>query len=225
VEQTGTPLLTQPDYTSSRAVPRTDGSSPCMHGQTQPPRGFGKLARRGAPLLNQQCWCWGCDVRRPEGNLLLAHGFNRERVPPGKLGSSAYTLRLDRAVVVLWGFGLFWGQASLDGLFLPRQGFLPRLLDDAEPPRHVWDLAQLDAATIPDSQATWAHACRLLGNALQWVAGYEEWVGHTCGFAYRDACVSGWRKQSLPAADMPAHWRSLATGCRQLGRAHGRVGT
>ena len=29
--------------------------------------------------MEQQLWCWGRDVERPEGNLLMAYGFERHR--------------------------------------------------------------------------------------------------------------------------------------------------
>ena len=37
------------------------------------------VIREGKLLLDQQCWCWGQDIRHPDGNLLLTHGFVRER--------------------------------------------------------------------------------------------------------------------------------------------------
>jgi len=184
--------------------------SPCGELHVRPPRGYGVVARRAAPLLNQQCWCWGCDIRRPEGNLLLEYGFTRRRVPPGKLGSSAYTLELGDAAVVLWGFGLFWGQRPFGGVFLPRIGFAPLLMDTAEPPSEAFELRQLSAATTANSGQDWICLCTLLDRALSWVAGYETWVCNTCGPDYRVACVGAWRKRVLPAADMPALWNELA---------------
>ena len=49
------------------------------------------VIREGKLLLDQQCWCWGQDIRHPEGNLLLTHGFVRERHDTEK-DLSRYTL-------------------------------------------------------------------------------------------------------------------------------------
>jgi hypothetical protein len=66
------------------------------------------VRRQGRILLNQQCWLWGQDVRRAEGNLLLDFGFERLRAPEEITGSSQYTLALGKNDFLrLWGFGLF----------------------------------------------------------------------------------------------------------------------
>jgi hypothetical protein len=36
------------------------------------------------PLCEQQFWLFGCDVRRPAGNLLVEWGFTRQRQGPGR---------------------------------------------------------------------------------------------------------------------------------------------
>lgn len=45
-------------------------------------------------LFDQQLWCWGQVIRRPEGNLLLAYGMTRQRLPETIKGSSLYRYRL-----------------------------------------------------------------------------------------------------------------------------------
>lgn len=172
------------------------------------------VRRRGAPLLNQQCWCWGCDIRRAAGNLLLAYGCTRQRPPAGQQGSSAYTLWLPNGqALVLWGFGLFYGHPALGGLYLARSGFAPRLLDDPTPPAHAWSWEQLAAAYAPRDVQDWWRAHHLLALTADWIAGYERWVVATCGLAYRTACVAAWRKAALPAPAMAAAWRDLAQHC------------
>lgn len=49
---------------------------------------------RGAELMHQQCCCWGQNVRRPEGTLLIEYGFQRSSSPEGISGSSRYWLEL-----------------------------------------------------------------------------------------------------------------------------------
>jgi hypothetical protein len=194
------------------------GTTQTTHTRTKsPPRHLGvpvEVRRRGASLLNQQCWCWGCDVRRADGNLLLEYGFRRFRVPQGQRGSSAYTLHIGPGEsVVLWGFGLFYGHESLGGLYLPRAGFEPRLLDGSTPPAQVWEWQQLASARSPQDIGEWLRAHRLLAFAMRWIAGYERWVIATHGESYRQACVSAWRKNGLSAAQMAETWTQLAQRC------------
>ena len=54
----------------------------------------GPRRRKGQELLHQQCWNWGRDIVRSEGNLLLEAGFLKRRPPGEEAGSSCYTLAL-----------------------------------------------------------------------------------------------------------------------------------
>jgi hypothetical protein len=75
-----------------------------------PPRQYlsGAIQRRGSMLLNQQCWLWGQDVKRAEGNLLLLHGFDRQRPPV----SQDTLLLAGNLKVGLWGFGMYFGEET-----------------------------------------------------------------------------------------------------------------
>jgi hypothetical protein len=53
------------------------------------------IQRAVIPLLDQQMWCWGCDVRRTQGNLLLAYGAEK-RPSPNARYHSAYTFQGSR---------------------------------------------------------------------------------------------------------------------------------
>jgi hypothetical protein len=58
-----------------------------------------------AELLHQQCWCWGCDIKRSDGNLLGRYGARR--VPPETRRrdcSTAYHVVCgDDTRIALWG--------------------------------------------------------------------------------------------------------------------------
>ena len=72
-----------------------------------------KVRKTGTLLLDQQLWCWGQDIRRVDGNALLAYGFTRHRPPEGEHGSPAYEWRgSGRSRVILWGFGFFYGDGD-----------------------------------------------------------------------------------------------------------------
>lgn len=170
--------------------------------------------RRAATLLNQQCWCWGYDVRRHAGNLLIAHGFERYRVPQGQQGSSAYTLSLGSGkAVVLWGFGVFYGDQSLGGLYVRREGFNPRLLHDSAPPSCVCDCHTMDVACTSTDKTDQRCLHTLLIDALHWIAAYERWVIATIGLQYRQEAVSAWRKNTLVAGQIAAAWEEVAGQC------------
>lgn len=158
-----------------------------------------QLLHRGSVLLHQQCWLWGCDIRRPEGNLLLAYGFVRQPDPEGKR-STQYTLPLtDGNIVRLWGSGFYFGDEQ-EGVFLNRFAFEPRLVRFDE----TWqNPAQLkEAPRYLDFQR--------LSDACAWIAEYEAWVLEQHGTTYRQACAVGGPDASQPVANMAVRWRELA---------------
>lgn len=182
------------------------------------------LRRCGTALLNQQFWLWGQDIRRPEGNVLLAHGFRRARPPEGVKGSPSYALDLggDRSLV-LWGFGLFLGDRALGGIYVSRFRLAPLLILDAEPPAGVWSPSQLPPRRPPADAAERAVAWTLLGDAVRWLAAYERWVQATYGVAHRQGLLHGWGRAVCPVERMPMTWSRLACRTeRTRRRAHAR---
>ncbi len=171
-----------------------------------------RLVSRGTKLLTQQCWYWGCDVRRPEGNLLLAMGFARTRPPEGVEGSTLYTLEpAPGAQVILWSFGIFFGHAGAGGLFLDRFRFEPLLTNQTTLPPEIWRSEQLPALSRA-VDADRAHLTALLGDLVRWVVAYEQTVLAVQGLAYREACLAQWSRQKLglPADAMVSAWQNLA---------------
>ena len=182
-----------------------------------------RLVSRGTKLLTQQCWYWGCDVRRPEGNLLLEYGFTRTRPPGGGEGNTSYLLEpTPGAQLILWSFGVFFGCTGMGGLFLNRFRFEPLLADRATLPPEIWQMKQLPAL----NRATDADRTRitvLLGNLVRWVIAYEHTVLAVQGLAYREACLAQWSRQRLGfAADgfIPA-WEELAGAVVQCSESLG----
>lgn len=171
-----------------------------------------QLVARGTALLKQQCWYWGCDIRRPEGNLLLAHGFARVRPPEGFDGSSCYALEpMPITQLKLWGFGIYVGRAGAGGLFLDRFRCEPRLLEAPRLAPTVWRKEHL-----PDTRRACGsdreQVAVLLANLIGWIVGYEQQIIAQHGLAYREACLTPWTRGRLSlAADtvLPA-WERLA---------------
>jgi hypothetical protein len=167
--------------------------------QSQPPKPrLSSIRRSGLALLHQQCWLWGQDIKRAEGNLLLQHGFQRLRPAPGQSGSSQYTLQLgDTLHVRLWGFGMYFGRDQ--GLFMNRFEFIPRIAE-------LSDLWQAQKMThLPR-----ASDLSLLPIALRWIADYEQWVLTTRGSSYRSACFQNWKAAVGTPHRLPTLWQQLA---------------
>jgi hypothetical protein len=170
----------------------------------------------GTALFHQQMWCWGCDIRHPEGNLLLLYGFERER-PPGTMhGSSAYHLHTPAGKGIgLWGFGLFYTQLGRGGLFLQRYGFVPRWSSLTTLPTQVWTLAQLPPTRLPRTPQEALSLYQLFTDLLMEISKYEQWIQATQGDAYRAHCMKDWPQPVCPANEMGAAWERLASTKRR----------
>ena len=163
------------------------------------------LRKEGCRLLHQQCWLWGQDVRRSEGNLLLEAGFARVRPPEGVVGCSQYTLRLPEGRSVrVWGFGIcFTGEHTV---YVNRYGFEPRAVD------LQGDLWQ--AIALPQGQA--APDASALLEAVRWMAGYEHEVLRQHGTGYRWRCLTQWKGRAVSPALLPDRWLALRDGLSAL---------
>jgi len=171
-----------------------------------------RLVRQGTRLLTQQCWYWGCDVRRPEGNLLLEHGFARARPPAGAEGSTLYSLVPNPgAQLVFWSFGVFYGCAEGGGLFLNRFRCDPQLCALPALPATIWRIEQLPALHRPGLDDR-ARLSALLDGLIAWTIRYEQRILATQSAAYRQACLAQWSRErlALPADQMVSGWATLA---------------
>ncbi len=178
-------------------------------------------------LLHQQCWCWGQDVRQGEGNLLLAHGFERVRPPLGTQGSSRYQLRISsRSAITLWGFGLYYSRCGRGGIYLNRYDCVPRFchhsgfLDGVWTPDAVPTMRPAASVGIPDSNLTY-----LAGKAACWIASYEEWVLDRFGLAYRQNTLRNWHEPSVLPELVPEEWRRFGSLVRVGPRKDASSGT
>ena len=157
------------------------------------------VRQRGCALLHQQCWLWGQDIKRAEGNLLLLHGFDRLRPPEGMSGSSQYSLRLGSGLQIrLWGFGLFFG--GEEGIFLNRFDFTPREAQIGQCWQGIDAMTDLPRASLRSS----------LPEALRWIGAYEAWVLRSCGTGYRRACLASWPAAVSTPVQLAEAWLEFA---------------
>ena len=170
----------------------------------------GPRRRKGQQLLHQQCWNWGQDIVRPEGNLLLEAGFLKQRPPEGEAGSTCYTLTLpDGDSLMLWGFGLLYGTPHEGGVYLNRYQFRPVWLPSETIQGPIWKPTMIPTGQVPPSLRI---PVDLTVAAIRRVADYEEWILAHCGLEYRRAVLREWKRPSekLPPQTFPNAWRTLA---------------
>jgi hypothetical protein len=171
------------------------------------------VRRDGDRLFDVSMWCLGQDVRCPDGNVLLRHGLVRTARPPGLEGQSAYQgLLPDGGRLSLWGFGALCDACGA-AIFVPRDGFVPRWVDDAcGTAFRVEDVGvRRDVATGPERRAARAGLAML----ADWLADYEAWVARDVGLSWRRECLAARRKASPVAAeDLSTAWRRLAARVR-----------
>lgn len=160
--------------------------------------------------MHQQCWCWGQDIRRPGGNLLLDYGFERSRPPEGVSGSSRYWLDRDGARLALWGFGVGYAEESRGGIYVNRYCFVPRWMSKCASLEWVWQAEQMASFPRPFSRREIRRSRRLLKALMHCIASYERWVESTCGPAYRQRTLGNWNRTSIPAGRMAREWELLA---------------
>lgn len=151
---------------------------------TDTPRLPPPLVKHAAALLHQQCWCWGCDIRHPAGNLLMEYGFVRHR-HRARDASTTYLLSNESARVGLWGFGVAWMPASGAAIFSGRYSFLPVRMVTTESLEQVGRPSDLQLERRVPTAALWWSLIKL----LRWIADYERWVAR--------AAASSWRRDTL----------------------------
>ena len=158
-----------------------------------------RIQRRGQQLLDQQCWLWGRDVKRNDGNLLMALGFERLRPPEGATGSTQYTLHISSDFRVrLWGFGMYFGGDQ--GIYVNRYEFVARTAAFKE----GWQEPD-SFGSLPRSQDL-----HLLAQASDWIAAYESWVLGTAGLSYRQNALQGWKETACRVSEIAAFWTELS---------------
>lgn len=122
----------------------------------------GRFGRNFATMFDLQMWCFGCDIRREQGNLLVEYGFVRDR-PEGQIsGSSHYAKRIDAEHTVhLWGFAVVI-TSSRYALCLKRFGLNPRLAEASQISENIWRPHELPPFYFPKTEQQIKQARQLL---------------------------------------------------------------
>jgi hypothetical protein len=164
----------------------------------------------GALLMHQQCWQFGRDVVAPQGNVLLAEGFERERPPEGQPASSRYwRMRPGEPALCLWAFGALAYVPGGGGIYINRYQFVPRWVPEPEVAAGSWKAAVFDGCAPAVTFKTIRESRRLLRFVMGTFAGYEESVLRRYGVDYRRETLRGWHLPSILPCRMPTEWRRL----------------
>lgn len=182
------------------------------------PKSAGSLIKFAIDLLSQQCWCWGQDILRPQGNWLMEIGL--ERIPPPepyRERGSVYRCSLPHGgSILLRGFGVLIGRPESGGVFLPRYEFTPRHTS-------TWPLESLPWATavLPDLQPlnreNHDRCATLTLELLDWITDYERQILKRPGSDYRAATLREWEdgeRYVIPADKMARAWEQLTVRVR-----------
>jgi hypothetical protein len=168
----------------------------------------------GEILLDQQMWCWGCDVRRADGNLLMKYGCVK-RPSPDPRYHSAYTFpsALPGGALTLWGWGVWIAAPDHGSLFVSRSRFCARWLLQVDLAPSAWQERDLPPGA---SQIDLPCAHDLMCAACRWIANYEGWVMDCCNHSYRAQALDAWparRKHNggVSAEHMAARWGDMSS--------------
>lgn len=173
------------------------------------------LRRWLTPLFDQQMWCFGRDILRAEGNILLELGLCRQRCPKDSKGSSVYHALLNTGgSVFLWGFGAMYCEFGQGGVFVRRFDFTPKLTR-LETGNGLFQPEQVSPLTTPRKPSEWAWLRHALATLVSWFGRYEHWVVEHYGLAYREACLAQrGQTPAVPAKNFAPTWDRAAKKCQ-----------
>jgi hypothetical protein len=165
-------------------------------------------------------WCWGCDIRRQEGNLLLAYGCERRGSPDPRYHSAyIYSLCAD-CTLTLWGWGVWIAREGLGSLFLSRSRFRVSYIPQVHRYPQAWQADDLPSGKSPCDPAAQTSTHCLLIEAMDWIGGYEHWLACHTESHYREAAIAAWPQRrryrgGTPAADLAQTWLNLSKLLRE----------
>ncbi|MEM7111187.1 MAG: hypothetical protein AAF614_02055 [Chloroflexota bacterium] len=164
------------------------------------------------PLLHQQMWLFGRDILCPQGNLLYQYQFTHERA--SDRGGSMYTCWNGEQQVVLWGWGIWFGQAETGSIYVNRYKAKPRFTTVpklGQPIHRPADLPRVAYRLGSESEAETVRG--LWSDLLLWLAEYEAWVVATVGESWRQSTLRAFNHAvTKPSAvdQLAEQWQTLA---------------
>lgn len=170
----------------------------------------GRLGRSLGALLDLQMWCFGCDIRRPEGNFLLQSGF--KKISAGKIyGSSHYHQSFEGVRSLhLWGFGIVACEKEV-AISLRRHERTPLFAERVRIGSDIHRPHELPRFSSPVTEESRRKACDLLLLVATQLESYESSVLACAGAEYRDFCVGASRRhRKLRGLSLREAWGELS---------------
>lgn len=168
----------------------------------------------GDATLEKQLWCLGQDIRRPEGNLMMEYGFERNRPGTNVMGSSAYSLNDGTTQVVVWGWGIAIAEAGKGALWIRRNNFDPQWSPIEEIPSTVFRPEDLPRSMVPSTPEEEGHALHLFQTLCSTLAKYETWIDLNQQSSYRADILarhpSRRQEDTTETHDMAGQWLTLS---------------
>jgi hypothetical protein len=173
--------------------------------------------RWNSQLFDQQMWCFGRDIMRTQGNILLDLGMCQYRSNNPESNSTMYTCAVEpKGMLFLWGFGVMYTEPGFGGVFLARYDFLPKWTP-RESAMGVHRMEDLGTLLNPGTRIEISRMRHLLPQMTRWFARYEHYIVETYGIDYRDRCLE-MRSQApvVPAPKMAREWEQTAKKCKEF---------
>lgn len=164
------------------------------------------------PLLHQQMWLFGRDILYPAGNLLYGYGFTHQHA--AVRGSSMYRLPEGAGELVLWGWGIWYGEPERGAVFVNRLKPQARYTAVSHLPHtihHQQELPRLNSQL--NSLEQLHHLRHLFQHLLRWLAAYEAWIIGEHGRGWRQRALQPFKLACTPLAqveEISLTWGQLA---------------
>lgn len=169
-----------------------------------------KAVNFGEKVLHHQLWFFGKDIWHQEGNLLIRYGFKRYGVPEDKSGTNAYCLKInDLQEIVLFGFGVFWGDKRLGGILLKRYEFCPKMLRCSSLKLPLWKKELLPFQFSPFNEPDKIAVGEMFKDFSGWLSEYESWIDASCSKSWRENCLENWENSCLSIQRVRQGWKIL----------------
>jgi len=167
-------------------------------------------------LIDQQMWCWGCDVKHSDGNLLMKYGAEKRQSPNPRYHSAYHFYLENNSVLNLWGWGMWIASPQHGSLFLGRSRSQIRYIPEIILTPDAWCKADLPLTDTPLNPIELTNAQQLFARALGWISEYEIWINTQTSPDYREQAVMDWPQRNryqggIPVLAMSSHWSELSS--------------
>lgn len=164
------------------------------------------------PLLHQQMWLFGQDIIFPNGNLLYRYQFTHKR--PANRGSAMYIREDETKQIVLWGWGIWFGEIGTGAIFVNRFKAKPQFTPhySLNDPVHSEDGLPHRSCRV-SSMARAQSVRHLWAELLAWIGAYEAWVLATAGEGWRQSALRAFNHavtKPKHASSISGQWQSLS---------------